>query len=56
MERKKYQEKLELRTYHEVYVVDGETTFEYVNCHNQTGLIPFFDMTNQDRTDRAPSD
>ena len=40
-ERKKYREKLELRTYHEVYVVDGDVRFEYVNCHPRTGLLPF---------------
>lgn len=40
-ERRKYQERLELRTYHEVYVVKDEAVFEYINCHNRTGLIPF---------------
>ncbi|MCG8419875.1 MAG: phenylacetaldoxime dehydratase family protein [Proteobacteria bacterium] len=42
MERKKYQERLELRTYHEVYVIDQQAEFEYVNCHNRTGLLPYF--------------
>lgn len=46
MERKKYQEKLELRANHEVYVVDGGATFDYVNYHNRTGLIPSFDPSD----------
>lgn len=39
-ERKKYQEKLELRTYHEIYVLDEATAFRYLNCHGMTGLLP----------------
>jgi len=35
---------LELRTYHEVYVIDRHTRFEYVNCHPETGLLPYFDF------------
>ena len=41
-ERKKYQERLELKTYHEIYVLNRDVRFEYLNCHNQTGLLPFF--------------
>ncbi|MEP3276682.1 MAG: phenylacetaldoxime dehydratase family protein [Stappiaceae bacterium] len=41
-ERKKYQERLELRTYHEVYVLNEETSFDYLNCHPKTGLLPYF--------------
>lgn len=42
-ERRKYQERLELRTYNEIYVLDASALpFEYVNCHDATGLIPFF--------------
>lgn len=40
MERKKYGEKLELRTYHEVYVQNLDARFEYLNCHGRTGLLP----------------
>lgn len=43
-ERKKYQERLELRTYHEVYVLNGEASFEYLNCHPKTGLLPYFSV------------
>ena len=39
-ERTKYQDKLELRTYHEVFVLDQETDFRYLNCHGKTGLLP----------------
>lgn len=43
-EREKYGEKLELRTYHEIYVLTAEgSQFEYVNCHGNTGLLPFYD-------------
>jgi aldoxime dehydratase len=43
MERKKYQERLELRTYNEIYVLDDDVLdFEYDNCHPETGLIRFF--------------
>ena len=41
-ERIKYQENLQLRTYHEVYIIDQDAAFEYINCHNQTGLLPWF--------------
>jgi hypothetical protein len=49
MERKKYQEKLELRTYNEIYVLDDQALdFEYVNCHPATGLIRFFPATKSE--------
>lgn len=41
-ERKKYQEDLELLTYHEIYVLNDDVRCEYLNCHPQTGLLPFF--------------
>ncbi|MEP2639674.1 phenylacetaldoxime dehydratase family protein [Roseobacter sp.] len=44
-ERKKYQENLELLTYHEIYVLNDDVRCEYLNCHPQTGLLPFFDNT-----------
>lgn len=45
-ERKKYGERLEFRTYHEVFVLDHDRdVFEYVNCHPHTGLLPFFRAT-----------
>lgn len=41
---KKYGERRELRTWHEVYVLpEGGQRFEYLNCHAQTGLLPYFD-------------
>lgn len=43
-ERIRYQENLELKTYHEVYVIDKSTHFEYINCHHETGLLPYFDL------------
>ena len=39
-ERTKYQDDLELRTYHEVFVLDQATDFRYLNCHGKTGLLP----------------
>lgn len=43
MERKKFQEQLQLRTYNEIFVVDDRAlNFEYFNCHLQTGLLRYF--------------
>ena len=40
--RRKYQDKLQLRTYNEIFIVDADNPpFEYVNCHPKTGLLPF---------------
>jgi aldoxime dehydratase len=39
-EREKYQDALELRTYHEIFVINAETDFRYLNCHGKTGLLP----------------
>ncbi len=41
-ERKKYQENLQLLTYHEIYVLNENVRFEYINCHPDTGLLPYF--------------
>jgi len=38
----KYQDRLELRTYHEVYVVEDPAPFEYINCHDRTGALGLF--------------
>lgn len=43
-EREKYQDRLELKTYHEIYVLNNDVKFEYLNCHSKTGLLPFFTM------------
>jgi len=43
---RQYQERREFRTWHEVFVLEGsEQHFEYVNCHPQTGLLPYFDAS-----------
>lgn len=34
---------LELRTWHEVGILRERTEFEYVNCHSETGILPYFD-------------
>jgi aldoxime dehydratase len=40
--RRKYQEKLQLRTYNEIFIIEaGNPPFEYVNCHPKTGLLPY---------------
>jgi hypothetical protein len=42
--RKKFQEKLQLHTYNEIFILDADNPpFEYFNCHPQTGLLPFAD-------------
>jgi hypothetical protein len=41
---KTYQERRELRTWHEVFVlVAADQRFEYLNCHPRTGLLPYFE-------------
>jgi aldoxime dehydratase len=43
--RQKYQDKLQLRTYNEIFIVDTDNPpFEYVNCHAQTGLLPYLTL------------
>lgn len=43
-ERNKFKENLQLRTYHEIYVLTGSRDFVYWNCHADTGLLPYFDV------------
>jgi len=41
---KRYGASNQLRTWHEVYVLpQGDQLFEYTNCHDATGLLPWFD-------------
>ncbi|BEJ15978.1 hypothetical protein CspHIS471_0505830 [Cutaneotrichosporon sp. HIS471] len=40
---KHYGGRNQLRTWHEVFVLPEGQTFEYINCHPETGLLPFFD-------------
>ena len=43
--RRKYQDKLQLRTYNEIFIVDADNPpFEYVNCHAHTGLLPYLTL------------
>lgn len=51
-ERKKYQENLELLTYHEIYVLNENVRCEYLNCQPRTGVLPYF--TNRTPDDTAP--
>lgn len=42
---RKYDHKLELRTWHEVGIIRSENAgFIYFNCHPGTGLLPFFSV------------
>ncbi|WP_298937655.1 phenylacetaldoxime dehydratase family protein [uncultured Ruegeria sp.] len=45
-ERAKYQEDLELRTYHEIYVLNEAAEFLYLNCQPKTGLLPYFQIVH----------
>lgn len=38
---RKYSDRREVITWHEVFLMLGGTTFEYINCHPRTGLLPF---------------
>jgi hypothetical protein len=40
---RKYDFNIELRTWHEVGILRGQTEFEYVNCHPETGILPYFE-------------
>lgn len=41
---KKYGASNQLRTWHEVYVLpEGDQRFEYLNCHPETGVLPWFE-------------
>jgi hypothetical protein len=43
--RRKYQDKLQLRTYNEIFIVEeNNPPFEYFNCHPRTGLLPYAGM------------
>lgn len=53
-ERKKYQENLELLTYHEIYVLDDDVSCEYLNCHPRTGLLPCFTNEVKSRSENSP--
>lgn len=48
-ERVKYQDDLELRTYHEVLIVEDPMAFEYQNCHPDTGgLTTFTELADEE--------
>jgi aldoxime dehydratase len=38
---RKYKQARQFVSWHEMFVIQG-ATFEYVNCHKQTGLLPYF--------------
>ncbi len=41
---RQFKEKREVVTWHEVFVMPAATSFEYVNCHPRTGVLPYFDL------------
>lgn len=41
---RKFKEKREVVTWHEVFVLPTSSTFEYINCHPKTGFIPLFPL------------
>jgi aldoxime dehydratase len=40
---RKYKQEREFVSWHELFV-NQAATFEYVNCHARTGLLPYFDL------------
>jgi len=42
-----YKEKREVVTWHELFVLSHGNTFEYVNCHTRTGLLPYAQIWQQ---------
>lgn len=41
---RKFKEKREVVTWHECFVMPSTTSFEYVNCHPSTGVLPYFEL------------
>lgn len=41
---RKFKEKREVVTWHELFVLPAATSFEYVNCHDKTGVLPYFEL------------
>ena len=41
---RKFKEKREVVTWHEAFVMPASTSFEYVNCHPRTGVLPYFEL------------
>ncbi|MGY4505799.1 aldoxime dehydratase [Bradyrhizobium sp. GM24.11] len=41
---RKFKEKREVVTWHEVFILPASSTFEYINCHPGTGVLPFFPL------------
>jgi aldoxime dehydratase len=41
---RKFKEKREVVTWHEMFVLPAASSFEYVNCHSLTGVLPYFDL------------
>lgn len=41
---RKFKEKREVVTWHEMFIMPASTSFEYVNCHPLTGVLPYFEL------------
>lgn len=41
---RKFKEKREVVTWHEVFILPAASSFEYINCHARTGFLPFFPL------------
>jgi aldoxime dehydratase len=41
---RKFKEKREVVTWHEVFIMPATASFEYVNCHPKTGVLPYFEL------------
>ena len=44
---RKFKEKREVITWHELFVLQGGMTFEYTNCNPVTGLLPYFELSER---------
>jgi aldoxime dehydratase len=42
---RKFGAKREVITWHEVFVLTGSNRFEYINCHDSTGILPYCEET-----------
>jgi hypothetical protein len=44
---KHYGPRNQLRTWHEVYILPEGNVFEYINCHPETGLMPYYEADKE---------
>lgn len=44
---RKFKDKREVITWHELFVLQAGAAFEYTNCNSVSGLLPYFDLSER---------